>query len=174
MKFLHTYNSTIHGPYKRMSIRYGLLLGAIMCLTLIVRYLINSPANSPLSLVDNIIMLIVMSFSLYIYRRTLDNGLISFKESYLFSLFSGIIGSIIYGFFTYCYITYIDTQMPMRCQEVLKQVEDYKEYTAEQFTQMTKPSFIALQAIIYNIIMSVLWSFVVSILLKTEKSKIKQ
>ena len=61
--------------------------------------------------------------------------------------------------------------MSLRCANVLRRIQDYASYTEEQFAEMTKPSVLAVQSMIYNAIMAVLWAFLVAIILKNEDAK---
>lgn len=164
----------MHGPYGKMSVIYGIIMGIVMSLFSLIRYLLGYPTTSPLSLLDNIAMLVVMLCVVYLYRSSLQDKKITFKEAWLLAFYSALIGSVLYGIFMYLYSSYIDKQMIEHCIEHLRKVPEYKNYTIEQFKQMARPSAISLQSIIYNIVMAIIWAFVCAVLLKNEKSEIKK
>lgn len=172
-KIISKYSSEIHGPYLTKSLKYGLIIGALLCIGLLIRFMIMKPPSSPISLTDNIIMLLSMGCMVFWYRNTLPEKKITFKEAWLTGFFSGSIASLLFGIYMYIYIIWIDANMPDRCIKVLKNVEQYKDYTYQQFQAMTTPSTIALQAIIYNVIMAIIWAFCVAIVVRNEKA-IKQ
>ncbi len=169
-RIIRKYSSQIHGPYLAQSLKYGLIMGALLCVGLLIRFMIVSPPSSPISLTDNIIMLVSMGVMVYWYRSCLPQKQITFKEAWLTGFFSGSVASIIFGIYLYVYVVWIDKDMPIRCIRVLKNVEQYKDYTYQQFQAMTTPSTIALQSIIYNIVMAIIWAFCVAIIFRNEKA----
>ncbi|MBR1626509.1 MAG: DUF4199 domain-containing protein [Bacteroidales bacterium] len=170
-KLVGKYQSTIHGNYSRMSLRYGILIGIIMIVVLMIRYLSAYKPSSPMTLWDNITLLITMAICVYHYRSSLENKKITFKEGWLVGFYSGCVAAILFGVFLYLYSNSIDTEMSLRCANVLRRIQDYASYTEEQFAEMTKPSVLAVQSMIYNAIMAVLWAFLVAIILKNEDAK---
>ncbi|MGP1515208.1 MAG: DUF4199 domain-containing protein [Bacteroidales bacterium] len=162
------YHSAMHGNYSKKSLHYGILMGIVMIVVLLIRYLMSYKPSSPITLFDNIVLLILMALSVYRYRSILSDKKITFKEAWLLAFYAGGIASILFGVFMYLYSNYIDTEMGLRCANLLKRMPEYSSYTKEQFEQMTKPSYIAIQSIIYNIIMAVLWAFIIGIIFRNE------
>lgn len=162
----------MHGNYRKESLRYGLFVGVMLIIVLLLRYLLGYKPSSPTTIADNITLLVMLVTSLLMYRNKLEDKKITFKEGFLLAFYSGIIGSILYGIFMYLYVNAIDTEMSLRCANTLRQIPDYADYSPQQFATMTKASTIALQSIIYNIVMSILWAFVAGLILRTEKSNI--
>ncbi len=170
-KLIRRYESVMHGNYHRMSLRYGLVIGAIMILSLLLRYLMIYKPSSPMTIWDNIAMLVLMACCVFHYRSSLENKKITFKESWLVGFYSGCVAAVLFGVFMYIYAANIDSEMSLRCANNLREIEEYQQYTPEDFAQMTRPSVIAFQYVIYNIIMAILWAFVIGILLKNEDSQ---
>ena len=170
-RILRKYNSVIYGNYKKKSLRYGLALGVALCLFALLKYLLNYLPSSPVTMSDNIALLLFTVVIVYLYRAGLPQGKMTLKEGFLIGFYSAVIGAVIYGMFMYSYSAAIDTQMPLRCGQTLSKIPEYAEYTPQQFAAMTKPSAIALQSIIYNVIMAVLWSLLVAVFLRTEKAE---
>jgi len=170
-RILKRYKSVMHGNYFKMSLLYGIVIAVVMIVILLLRYLSGNKPSSPMSLWDNISMLVLMVICVFHYRSILEDKKMTFKEGWLVGFYSACVGSILFGMFLYLYSNNIDLQMSLRCANVLRQVPEYSSYTDNQFAQMTKPSTIALHSIIYNIIMSILWAFLIGIVLKNEKAK---
>ena len=171
-KILRKYSSVMYGNYKKASLKYGLLTGGVLIIVLLLRYLIEAKPNSPTSLADNITLLIMFVLCLYLYKNKLPDKKITLKEGFLLTFYTGIIASILYGMFMYLYVSSIDTQMTLRCANTLRQIPEYANYTTEQFGSMTKASVIAFQSIIYNVVMSVLWALITSLILRNEKADV--
>ena len=172
-KIIRQYSSEIHGNYFQMSIRYGMVIGALMSLGLLVRFIISKPASSPISYVDNVIMLVFMAFVVYLYRNSLENKKITFKEAWLVGFFSAFVASVIYGMFMYIYNVWIDTDMSARCMNGLQNLDRCKGYTIDQIKAMAGVSQMCVYSIIYNIIVGILWAFCVGIIFRNEKAQRK-
>ena len=171
MKYIHKYKSNIHGNYFRKSLLYGVVTAIGMSAVLMIRYLLGGVINSPLSYIDSAVMLVFVSVSVYVYRLQLKDRTITFKEGWLTGFVTGGVASVLYGMFLYCYVSYIDTQMPERCADNLRQVPDYADMTLQQLSEMARPSFIVVQSIIYNVVVSVLWAFIAALLFRNEKAE---
>lgn len=170
-RILRRYKSVMHGNYFKMSLLYGIVMGVAMILILLLRYLCGSKPSSPISLWDNISMLVLMAICVLHYRSILEDKKMTFKEGWLVGFYSGCIAAILFGMFMYLYSNGIDKEMTLRCANILRQIPEYASYTNDQIAQMSKPSTIALYSIIYNIVMAILWAFLVGIILKNENAK---
>ncbi|MBQ7985201.1 MAG: DUF4199 domain-containing protein [Bacteroidales bacterium] len=172
-KIVRKYESVMHGPYQKMSVKYGIATGVIMSLVLLIRFIVKMPADSPLSMVDNIALLACMIAAGVHYKTKLEDNKITFKELFLLTFYSACIASVVYGVFMYFYARSIDTQMSVRCMQKLMNIPEYSSYTKEQFESMSGYSALALQAVVFNIVMGILWAFVSGIILRNEKSSVK-
>ncbi|MCH3923948.1 MAG: DUF4199 domain-containing protein [Bacteroidales bacterium] len=172
MKLLRQYSSTMHGNYKKASLGYGIVMGIVMSLILLVRYLIYMPAKAPITTIDEIALLVLMAIATIIYKNGLKDKRITFKEAYMIAFLSAIVCVIIYGIFMYIYTVGIDKDFQNHCIETLRKNPKYIKYTPSQMKEMVKVSNIVMQSIVSNLVMSVLWAMVVGVIFRNEKSEI--
>lgn len=159
--------------YGRGIVRYGLLIGVVLSLIVLIRFIINKPIQYPISYSEFFNLLIFMFIGVLLYRKRQEEGKISFKDAYMMALGSGIIGAIIYGIFLYVYASYIDSSFQGRCFDIQRAVQANASLTDEQIESMVKPSSIAVSAIFFASLMSIFWGLVVGLFLKNKKKEVK-
>ena len=169
MGVFNRYKSTMHGNYWVAIFKYGLLMGIGLLLVVMFRYWFKIPLSEPVSYAENFAMLIFMFIAVFVYKRGLEERKITFKESYIVGLGSGVIASIIYGMFLFVYSQYIDIDIQQRCFEIQRAVKTNVNLSDAQLMSMVKPSSIALSGIMLSSVLSILWSLIIAILLRNEQ-----
>lgn len=169
MRVLNRYKSTMHGNYWNAIFKYGLLMGIGLLLVVLCRYWFKIPLSEPVSYTENIAMLIFMFIAVFSYKRGLKDKRITFKESFILGLGSGIIASIIYGIFLFVYSQNIDIDIQQRCFEIQRAVKTNVNLSDEELMSMVKPSSIALYGIMLSSVLSILLALIVAILLRNEQ-----
>lgn len=97
MGIFHRYNSTIHGNYRRAYLRSGLVIGVLLAAYVLVRLLMGTPMQTPVSLVvDAILLVLIFLFTAY-YRNALPDKKITLKEAMLFGMGCAMVAGIVYG-----------------------------------------------------------------------------
>ena len=97
MAVFHRYKSTIHGNYRKAYLRCGAVTGVLLVAYVLVRLLMRSPVESPLSYVSDAILLVcVFLFAAY-YRKALPDGKVSLKELMLFGMGLSAVAALVYG-----------------------------------------------------------------------------
>lgn len=97
MRFFHRYSSTIHGKYRKVYLRCGLITGGLLALYIMVRYLMGSPAESPEAYMSDIIMLVAVFLFTLLYRNSLAEKKATLKELMLFGMGTAVVASVLYG-----------------------------------------------------------------------------
>ena len=97
MKFFRRYNSTIHGNYRKAYLRCGLITGGLLALYIMVRYLMDAPAESPEAYMSDGIMLVAVFLFTLLYRNSLEEKKATLKELMLFGLGMAVVASVLYG-----------------------------------------------------------------------------
>lgn len=169
---LRKFESKIYGNYGRAAAKYGFFSGLIMMLVIMFRYWIIYPIKQPVSYTENIALFVLMIGSLVIYKRNLEEGRITFKEAFLLSFGVGVIASIMYGMFLYIYASFIDMEFCNRCFDFHRSLSSNANLSDEEIHFITKPSSIAFSGILLSTTVSILWAFIMSIMLRNEKAPI--
>ena len=97
MSIFHRYKSEIHGNYRRAYLRCGLLTGALMALYVVSRLLIGKPMESPVSLVVDAILMVLIFLLTAWYRNSLPEKKITLKEAMLFGIGTAAVAGVLYG-----------------------------------------------------------------------------
>jgi len=97
MAFFHRYKSTIHGNYRKAYLRCGLITGVLLVAYVMVRLLMRSPVESPLSYVSDAILLVCIFLFAAYYRKALPDGQVSLKELMLFGIGQAAVAALVYG-----------------------------------------------------------------------------
>ena len=97
MGIFHRYNSTIHGNYRKAYLISGSLIGALLALYVLVRLVSGTPIASPVSLVSDIILLVLVFLLSAYYRKSLPLSRITLKEAMLFGIGTAVVAGLVYG-----------------------------------------------------------------------------
>lgn len=97
MAIFHRYKSEIHGNYRRAYLRSGLATGVLLALYVLVRLLSGSPMESPVSLIVDAILLVVLILLTAWYRNSLPEKKITLKEAMLFGIGTAAVAGVVYG-----------------------------------------------------------------------------
>ena len=166
MKFFHRYKSTIHGNYRRAYLRCGLLTGLMLILFLLVRWLMDNPAESPISWLSDGILLVAVFLFTMLYRNTLPERKATLKELMLFGIGNAVVACLLYGI----YIWVAGFALPGQIElftNTLKEPGEFAQYPAHYWS--------ALWALVSGVIMSILGgfgAFISALILKNEKGDV--
>lgn len=97
MGIFHRYKSEIHGSYRKAYLRGGALTGALLAAYVLIRLLAGTPMESPVSLVVDAILLVVLCLLTAWYRNSLPDKRITLKEAMLFGIGTATVAGVIYG-----------------------------------------------------------------------------
>lgn len=167
MKFFRRYNSTIHGNYRKMYLRCGVLAGLMLVLFLLVRWLMNYPAESPITYLSDGILLVSVFFFCLLYRNALPDRLVTMKELMLFGMGTAIVACLMYGLFIWVAGFLIPGQIELFTNTMMKS-GSFAEYPAHYWS--------ALWGMVSAVVMALLGSFgafLSALILKTEKPEKK-
>ena len=102
------YNSK---SYLFSSIRFGLIASILMIILTMSFYWISGAGSRPVIVWNHFILLIVMYSGVKVYKNTLKDGVISFKQCYFSGLIIGVTTAFIFGIFMIIYTKYIDKDL---------------------------------------------------------------
>lgn len=168
MKIFKRYSSTIHGNYRKAYLRCGLIVGVLMSLYLLIRNLMGAPAQSPVSLVSDAILLVsVFLFAAY-YRNSLPERKVTLKELMLFGMGLAAVAGLVYGLFLWVILS-VDTDSILRFVPGMTG----REVDPNDPQMHYWAPFIAIVSAIETLLLGAFGAFLASILLKNEKPEIK-
>ena len=176
MAFLKRYESTIYGPYRRAGIVAGLWAGLLLALYLVVRWLAGSPLSAPQGYGGDIILLLAMLFFSVRYRRRLPQEKVTLKELMQLNMWTGFVSALLLGVSLWLYGTALDHDFLRRCVDVMVEAEQQSGRAVEEQAQAvavmrayTLPTLAWIGAF-RAFVMSILWAFLVALLLRTERA----
>ncbi|MBQ9253521.1 MAG: DUF4199 domain-containing protein [Bacteroidales bacterium] len=178
MSLIKRYQSEIHGNYSRKGLKYGLVLGCVLSVVLLFRYLLGVPPNAPIAKDETwtvfAFLFLGNCVALWIYRNSLKDKKITFKEAYLLCLIADVVSCMIYGMFIYIYAYYIDNGQPSFVERCATVMFNSLNESGQQTTNLPPPpmSYLVIYSMMSNVIMAVLASFMSSLLLRNEKAQV--
>lgn len=165
MKPFHRYTSTIHGNYRRAYLRSGVLVGLLLAAYIIIRRLIGQPAQSPISLITDAILIIsILLLSAY-YRSALPEKQVTLKELMLFGIGTSLIAAITYGLLLWAHMSLDAPTTITFVQSLTGQTSTISDPQYHYW-----PPFITLLTLINITLLGSFASFLTAIILRTEKA----
>ena len=110
VKFFKRYRSEIHGNYRKAYLRCGPIVGVLLMLYIVVRYLMGMPAESPEAYMSDGIMLVGVFLFTLLYRNALEEKKASLKELMLFGVGTAVVASVLYGLFVWAFCCAVPEQ----------------------------------------------------------------
>lgn len=174
------YKSVIYGNYRKAAAIDGAVAGAVMAVVMLARDLLAAaPAPAPENYITELVLAVAIFWSSYHYRKGLDDGRVTLKELLLLGIGIGIVSAVVYGLWVWLYCGCIDpARTAYYCQqraavmtpatespEARRALELALGYTAGDW------GFIAG---FRSAVMSVIIAFFAALILRTEKSPLRQ
>ena len=149
-----------------------------MILSVLIRYALTYPIESSFSWTDDVIILICLVGFTLVYRSTLPEKRISFKEIYVLNLGIGFISAIIFGLFIWYYASMVDISFPDRYYASMMEQAETSELPIDAYEAQTKnmstPGNLAMQGGVLTFVNVLVLGFFIAIFLKTEKQNLYQ
>ncbi|MCR4659279.1 MAG: DUF4199 domain-containing protein [Bacteroidales bacterium] len=98
-RIIKRYESTIYGPYRVAYLRSGALTSLFLVGYVLVSRLLGAQVGTPESYGTDAVLLIATGLFMMIYRNSLPDQKVTFKELMLFGLGLVLTASVIYGLF---------------------------------------------------------------------------
>ncbi|NEV94034.1 DUF4199 domain-containing protein [Psychroflexus sp. YR1-1] len=127
-------------PVKPYATRFGSLFGAYSILILVLLYAFNYESNTMISIMNFVITVAIVWYAIHLYK--IDNdGLIDLTTSIKLGLSIGVIGGLIYAFYTYMHYEFIQPEFiaDMKASmEAEMEAEIQQQQMSEEEAEMTK------------------------------------
>ena len=143
-------------------------------MSVIARYYLFDPIATPVSWTDNVVLAICLVAFTLLYRTTLPEKKVTFKEIFLLTVGLSCVAAVLYALYLWFYGTHTDTEFVQRFtkSELAKHSPEEPGYDAavEQIKVMATPKYLAFMGFVYTVVTSFILGFFVALLFKTEKS----
>ncbi|MBO4740417.1 MAG: DUF4199 domain-containing protein [Bacteroidales bacterium] len=174
MALLHRYQSTMHGNYKKFILIFGPVAAIALILSVLARLYFFDPIETPVSWTDNIVLAICLIMFTLLYRSTLPERKVTFKEIFILTVGLSTVAAVLYALYLWHYGLHTDPDFPQRFldSELAKHNagEDGYDTAVEQVKYMATPKYLAFMGGVYTVVTSFILGFFVALLFKTEKS----
>ncbi len=177
-KIFRRYKSTIYGNYRKAYLIDGAVTGAAMGLVLTVRdYLAESPMGQPENFVTEVVMAVGIFWFAYRYRKHLPEQKVTLKELMLLGLGIGVVGSVVYGLWTWLRCGVLDSSMVefYNCQRISVMEPADSSAQAKAAVEMVRGYTAGDWAFIgafRSAVMSIIMAFLAALIFKTEQSPV--
>ncbi|SDG76107.1 DUF4199 domain-containing protein [Psychroflexus sediminis] len=123
-------------PVKPYATRFGSLFGAYSILILVLLYAFNYESNTLISIMNFVITVAIVWYAIHLYK--IDNeGLIDLTTSIKLGLSIGVIGGLIYAFYTYIHYEFIQPEF-IADMKASMEAEIQQQQMSEEEAEMTK------------------------------------
>lgn len=168
MGIFHRYKSEIHGNYRKAYLRGGALTGVLLAAYVLIRLLVGTPMESPVSLVIDAILLVVLCLLTAWYRGSLPDKHITLKEAMLFGIGTAAVAGVVYGLLLWAIGLSSATQTALFTNTMTG-----NNVTTEDPQLHYWAAWWAIVAGIETIVLGAFGAFLASIFFRNEKSEIK-
>ena len=167
----------------KFGMNYGAFLGLILVSIALVMYSIgigDKESYVP-SLLNNITIIAFITYSIIQFKNINNDGLISYKESLKLGTTVAFFSSIIFSFYLYIHLTYINPELIIESIATAKrdmiaakpEISDEEiEFGLEISRRISKPHWIMMIGVVSGTFMGFLYSLVISIFVKNENKTI--
>lgn len=169
-KIIRQYRSEIHGDYRSAYLMWGALTGLLLSLYLLLRHWVGAPCRTPSDLGKDALLLLAMGLSMYFYRRSLPDKMVTMKELLLLGLGTGFVAAVVYGLFVWLYCGVMYPDMTEVYAERFKTVDS----APEGYVAALNPGMWALMfGFVNSFLTSIIVAFFGALVLKTEKAEVR-
>ena len=156
---------------------YGAVLGLILILIALLSWLLGIDEEESIvpSIINNIVIIGFLYYSILQFRDKINNGFISYSESLKLGTTVAFFSSVIMAFYTFIYISYLNTDMManimyMTEQAVLEsnpEISDEELDLALQMTgKFTQPHWLMIMGVLGGTFMGFFYSAIISFFVK--------
>lgn len=143
------------------------MTGIMLVLYLLVRWMMNNPAESPISFLSDGILLVAGFLFSMLYRNTLPDRKATLKELMLFGLGTAILACFLYGLFIWVSGFAIPGQIEL-FTNTMKGSGEFSKFPAHYWS-----AFWAFIAAVFMAVLGGFGAFISALILKNEKPVVK-
>ena len=169
---------------RKFGMNYGALLGGSLVLVSLIIWILGIDEQKSVvpSILNNLLIIGFIIYSISLYRDNFNNGFISYYEALKLGTTVAFFSSVLVAFYTFIYITYLNPEMlnnilNMTEQSILQsspEISDEElDLALEMTSRFTQPHWLMIMGVLSGTFMGFLYSLVISFFLKkTDPDKI--
>jgi len=169
---------------RKFGMNYGALLGGCLVLVSLIIWILGIDEQKSVvpSILNNLLIIGFIIYSISLYRDNFNNGFISYYEALKLGTTVAFFSSVLVAFYTFIYITYLNPEMldnilNMTEQSILQsspEISDEElDLALEMTSRFTQPHWLMIMGVLSGTFMGFLYSLVISFFLKkTDPDKI--
>lgn len=163
------------------SLKSGLILGLVLVVFSLILYVADLNDNLWVASFSNVIVAIVLYFSITNFRDSQQEGFITYGKGVRIGFLTGLFASVLLAIFTYIYVIYIDPsvmeQAIINAEESILESnpnigDDELDRALGMVEIFTNPVMMSVMTIFWYALVSVVFSLIISIFAKREDTNI--
>lgn len=143
-------------------LRYGILIGVILSVVLVIRWSVSMPATAPMGFAECGVVFAVCALGFWRFKCSVQGGNAGFWRRFSFVWLMAIVGLMVYSAFMYIYIIGIDAEMQQRCLDLQRRQQANGGLSEEMLMEMVRPSYIAFSVALIGGVFSAVWAAVLA------------
>ncbi len=162
---------------RKFGMNYGALLGGCLVLVSLIIWILGIDEQKSVvpSILNNLLIIGFIIYSISLYRDNFNNGFISYYEALKLGTTVAFFSSVLVAFYTFIYITYLNPDMldnilNMTEQSILQsrpEISDEElDLVLEMTSRFTQPNWLMIMGLLSGTFMGFLYSLVISFFLK--------
>ena len=162
---------------RKFGMNYGAVLGLILILIALLSWVLGVDEQESMvpSIINNIVIIGFLYYSILQFRDKMNNGFISYSESLKLGTTVAFFSSVIMAFYTFIYISYLNPDMLANIMYMTEQAvlesnpeisEEELELALEMTNNFTQPHWLMIMGVLSGTFMGFFYSAIISFFVK--------
>ena len=162
---------------RKFGMNYGAVLGLILILIALLSWVLGVDEQESMipSIINNIVIIGFLYYSILQFRDKINNGFISYSESLKLGTTVAFFSSVIMAFYTFIYISYLNPDMLANIMYMTEQAvlesnpeisEEELDLALEMTGNFTQPHWLMIMGVLSGTFMGFFYSAIISFFVK--------
>tara|TARA_B100000214_G_scaffold152525_2_gene109219 strand:- start:68 stop:589 length:522 start_codon:yes stop_codon:yes gene_type:complete len=162
---------------RKFGMNYGAVLGLILILVALLSWVLGVDEQESMvpSIINNIVIIGFLYYSILQFRDKMNNGFISYSESLKLGTTVAFFSSVIMAFYTFIYISYLNPDMLANIMYMTEQAvlesnpeisEEELDLALEMTGNFTQPHWLMIMGVLSGTFMGFFYSAIISFFVK--------
>ena len=162
---------------RKFGMNYGAVLGLILILIALLSWVLGVEEQESIvpSIINNIVIIGFLYYSILQFRDKINNGFISYSESLKLGTTVAFFSSVIMAFYTFIYISYLNPDMLANIMYMTEQAvlesnpeisEEELDLALEMTGNFTQPHWLMIMGVLSGTFMGFFYSAIISFFVK--------
>ena len=162
---------------RKFGMNYGAVLGLILILIALLSWVLGIDEQESMvpSIINNIVIIGFLYYSILQFRDKINNGFISYSESLKLGTTVAFFSSVIMAFYTFIYISYLNPDMLANIMYMTEQAvlesnpeisEEELDLALEMTGNFTQPHWLMIMGVLSGTFMGFFYSAIISFFVK--------